>query len=151
LVDINLRVTEPATVSVLLGWYVVDKLVLDGLNVPVPELDQIPVPVVDVPVRLTFGLFPQTVILFPAVTVTLEMNVITMVSVTGLQFPLPVDVSTSVTLPAVVSALLGLYEPVNEVLDGVNVPVPELDHCPVEVGPETAPASEIEGLVAQIV
>lgn len=55
------------------------------------------------------------------------------VSSTGRQVPLLVDVSTSITCPAVVSAELGTYVAFSVVLFGLNAPEPSVVHMPEPV------------------
>ena len=73
-----------------------------------PLVLQVPLPVLELPFNVTIGLLAQILSLFPALTFGACVNVIVKLSVTALQPPLPVVVSISNTLPAVVSALLGL-------------------------------------------
>src|SRR5687767_3872091 len=61
----------------------------------------------------------------------------------------PLVVSVNVTVPADISAALGVYTAFNVVLFGLSVPVPPL-HVPPVAPPPTAPASVIE-LPAHIV
>ena len=56
-----------------------------------------------------------------------------MVSVTALQFALLPEVRISVTLPAVVSAVLGIYVAFKVLAFGVNVPLPLVLHVPEPV------------------
>jgi hypothetical protein len=96
-------------VSAELGKYVAVNDVVDGLNAPLPLVDHCPpVAIVTFPFRLTFELFPQTVMSAPAVTTGASVRLITSWSVTALHPPLFVDVSVSVTVPAAVSAALGM-------------------------------------------
>ncbi len=64
-------------------------------------------------------------------------NVITFESVTGAQSL--VEVKVNVTVPAVVSVVLGTYVAFNVVASGVNVPLPLVVHIPVVVPPVTLP------------
>src|ERR1700758_3404808 len=82
---------------------------------------------------------PQTVVSFPANTTGGALNTIFTVSVTILHPPLFVDASTSKTEPAIESALLKLYVAFNAVFEGLNVPLPNVVHCPVEDPPLTVP------------
>jgi hypothetical protein len=75
--------------------------------------------------------------------------VITIASLTCAHAPLLVEVSVSVTLPAAVSAALGVYVAFSVVLLGVNVPDPEESHCPVVVPPLTLPANVTAALLPQ--
>ena len=84
-------------------------MVLFGENVPVPEVDHIPpLATVTAPFRLTVALLAQTVTLLPASAVGAWLNVMVMLLDTGAQAPLFLEVRVRVTLPAVVSALLGI-------------------------------------------
>ena len=69
LVEPNVKVTEPAVISAALGEYKGFKVVLLGLNVPVPPA-QMPVDVVPVtePESVAVELFLQTIKLVPALT-----------------------------------------------------------------------------------
>ena len=82
-------------------------MVLLGVNVPAPP-DQIPPDaIVTEPFKVTNALFPQTVWSAPAFTVGAGVMVIVILSVTALQFPLPVVVNVRVTVPAAISAAVG--------------------------------------------
>src|ERR1051326_2269870 len=108
LVEVSLRVTVPAAVSAALGMYVPFSVVLFGENVPLPLVLHTPVPVLEVPFSVTFALLAQTVWLLPALTVGVCWYVIVTVSETDKQDPLLVEVNISVTVPADVSAVLGI-------------------------------------------
>ena len=58
----------------------------------------------EVPERAAFELLAHTVLSTPAFTVGAGVMVILTLSETAVQFPLPVEVSVSVTEPAVISA-----------------------------------------------
>ena len=80
-----------------------------GLKAPVPPV-HIPVddpPVIE-PFKVTSGLLAQTDWFTPALTIGAGVMVIVILSLTGLQFPLPVVVSVKVTVPAVISAAEGV-------------------------------------------
>ena len=77
-------------------------------NIPVPRVDHCPLPVVDVPVIEETGLLRQAILFGPAFTFGGSVIVIIIVSVTEIQVPFPVVVRIIVTLPAVVSAALGV-------------------------------------------
>jgi hypothetical protein len=77
------------------------------------------------------------------------VKVIVILLVTGLHAPLFFEVRVRITLPAVVSALLGVYVALSVVLLGVNTPVPLLLHCAEPV--LELPFSEIISLLAQTV
>lgn len=61
LVAVNVNVTVPANVSAADGVYVGFRLDADGVNVPEPEVVQVPVPVVLVPPTFTTALLAHTV------------------------------------------------------------------------------------------
>lgn len=100
-----------------------------GEKMPLPNVVQVAVPVDDVPLSVVADALSQSTWLAPAKTTGAGVKLNSIVSVTWLQPPFPVVVKNINTLPAVVSAALGVYKVVNELL-GVNVPVPELDHTP---------------------
>ncbi len=79
-----------------------------GEKEPVPDEVQLPLPVDDVPDKATFALFAHTVRSVPALTVGTGVIVIRTLSVTAKQFPFPVEVSVSVTDPALISAADGV-------------------------------------------
>ncbi len=80
---------------------------MEGLKVPLPLVDQIPVLVAPliVPLNTAFGLLAQTEISLPAFAPGASVIVITTLSVTTTQPP--VEVRVNVTVPADVSAVLG--------------------------------------------
>src|ERR1051326_5236147 len=142
LAAVRISITLPFAVSEALGVYVALSVESLGENVPVPlVVVQMPVPFppVIVPPSTTTALFAQTVVSLPATVSGMDVMVITMVSVTAKQFRLLVEVSKSVTVPAVVSAALRLYVAFNVVLLGENVPLPRVLHTPVVAPPETVP------------
>ncbi len=96
-----------------------------GENVPVPKVVHTPLPVVEVPLSAALGLLMQTEIVVPAFTRGASVIVTTMVSVTEIHSPLPVVVSIIFTLPAAVSAALGVYVPFMSVMSE-KLPVPLL-------------------------
>ncbi len=103
-----------------------------GLNVPVPELDhEPPVAIVTLPVKATVALLAQTLISLPAFAVGPGVIVTTIVFVTGLHPPLLVEVKVSVTVPAEISAALGMYTPF--IVFGEKLPLPLEVHVPVVV------------------
>jgi type IV secretory pathway protease TraF len=65
--------------------------------------------------------------------------------------PLFVEVSVKVTIPAAVSAVLGMYIVDKKLAPGTYAPVPEQDQIPVVVPPETVPASDVFALLPQTV
>jgi hypothetical protein len=104
-VDVNIKLTEPAVVSAVLGVYVGFKTEAE-LSVPVPMVDQVPVPVDEYPLSTAAGLFLQTDIVDPAMTSGAGVKLTFIVLVDAVQLPLPVVANVMVTLPAVVSAAL---------------------------------------------
>ena len=81
-----------------------------GLKLPVPDDVHFPVVVLPpiVPFTATVGLLAQTeTVAGPALAVGISVMVIFMVSLASGQIPLAVDVNTSFTEPAAVSAELG--------------------------------------------
>lgn len=74
-----------------------------------------------------------------------------MVSDSGTQLPLLVEVRMRKMVCVVESALLGLYVALSVVLFGENVPEPVVVHTPVVVPPDTEPFSVVVMLVAQTV
>ena len=98
----------PTEISAALGIYVPFNAFGFGENDPVPLDDQVPVPVLDDPLNNTFGLLTQTETLLPAFTSGAGVIVMTIESETAKQVPLPVLVRYSVTVPAEVSAALGV-------------------------------------------
>ena len=96
-----------------------------GENVPVPLVVQIPVLFV-VTAVIANGLPAQELSLEVMREVGVDVNVTIVVSKAAIQFPLPVDVRNSITVPAVVSAELGVYVEFTPV-KGKNVPEPLVD------------------------
>jgi hypothetical protein len=121
--------------------------VVPGKNVPEPAEDHAaPVETLNVPASWMLELLTQTVWSDPAFTTGAGVMYTLSVDVEGLQPPLFVLPSVSVTTPAMMSALPGTNVAVSAF--GVNVPVPPI-HEPepvVEVPVRTATA-----LFAQIV
>ena len=111
-------------------------MLLLGVNVPVPFVLQIPVEVapLTLPFNVTVALFAQTATSAPACEPGASVIVTEIVCVTIAQPP--VDDRVKLILPAVVSALLGIYVPFKVVLLGVNVPVPVDAHAPLPVDDE---------------
>ena len=109
-VEVRTSITLPPAISAAVGTKVPVNVVAEGVNVPPgsPSDTHIPLPVEDEPLNAAFGLFIQTEIFAPAFTRGASVMVTIMASVTGLQSPTPVVVSVIVTLPAAVSAGLGL-------------------------------------------
>ena len=129
LVDVNVSITLPAVTSPALHWYVALSVVLFGTNVPVPVVVQIPVLVGPeiLPLNPTFRLLTHVTWSLPAFTDGAARIVMVILSVTGKQFPMPVDVIVSVTVPAEISAAVGVYTAFIAVVDGAYVPFPP-DH-----------------------
>ena len=134
-------VTLPASVSAGLGVYVAVVNEFAFENVPVPfEVQVIP----DVFVALepvvifTAPVFEQVLIAVET-AVAAELIVSNLVEVTVAQPPFPVAVNVKVTLPAVVSAALGLYLAVVKEVAPVKVPVPLLVHKTPELLVELEP------------
>ena len=99
--------TEPLTVSLVLGLYEVNKTELSA-KLPVPEVVHTPpVAMVTLPPRDTKSLFVHTVCGSPGIDLGAGVNTTRSVSVTGLHFPLSVEVKTNFIVPAAVSAELG--------------------------------------------
>ena len=82
---------------------------------------------VEVPARVTSRLFPQTVWLVPAETIGTSEIINAMLSDEEAHVPKGKVVKVSVTLPVVVSASLGVYMAVVELLSS-KVPVPVVVH-----------------------
>ena len=108
LVEVSVSTTEPAAKSAALGIYVAFSVVGLGVKLPLPEVVQVPVPVLEYPFSETLGLFTHTESSGPASTRGAFVMVIIIWSVTARQFPFPVVVMVIVTVPAVVSAPLGM-------------------------------------------
>ena len=83
------------------------------------------------PDKTTLRLLTQIVWSTPASTIGDGSIVINTLSDTMLQFKFPVDWSVNVTVPAVISAEVGVYVPPKSVFEGVNVPDPPT-HWPPE-------------------
>jgi hypothetical protein len=106
---VSVIVTVPAVISAALGAYVTLSVVLLGMNVPDPVLVHIPTLATDItPLIETFGLAEQVVLSGPALAVGASEIVTIIWSVAATQLPLPVVVNVRVTVPAVVSASLGV-------------------------------------------
>src|ERR1043166_4968162 len=106
--EVSISMTDPAVVSAVLGTYVALSVVAFGVNVPVPVVVQMPEPVEEVPFSGRSGLFLHATVLIPAFTEGASEMVSTIASETALHCPLPVVVSEMVTVPAAVSAALGV-------------------------------------------
>src|SRR5690606_35697466 len=123
--------------------------VLPGLYRPLPPLHCTPVAPVTVAFSTASALLAQRVWSAPAFTVGAGMMVKVTWSVSARQSPLPAVVRVSVTLPAAISAALGVYNALSVMALGLKVPVPPL-HTP-PVAPFTVPASWIWLLLAHTV
>ena len=67
-VEVSVIVTDPAARSAALGMYVALSVVLFGLNVPLPLVLHTPLPVLELPFNVIFGLFTHAESLTPALT-----------------------------------------------------------------------------------
>jgi hypothetical protein len=130
---VNVSVTIPAVLSAALGVYVVFRAVALA-KAPVPDVVQVddvaPPPLV--PVSETVAVFEQ-----------IGWSTFALTVATGLM------VNISVTVPAVISAALGVYIAFKVVLLGLYAPVPP-DHVALADEPPLVPAS-VAVLVEQIV
>ena len=104
---VSVSVAVPAARSAALGVYTALVLVLFGLYVPVPPLQITPVDTVKAPASVIAELFAHTVAFGPAFTVGAGVKVMTRLSETLLQLPLPVVVNVRVNVPAASSAGVG--------------------------------------------
>jgi len=104
---VNVRRTEPDATSAGDGIYVPVSVVLFGLNVPVPDVLQVPLPVEEVPVYNALGMLLQRNIVVPASTTGAFVIVMTIESITDRHVPLSVVVRYNVTDPTAVSPALG--------------------------------------------
>lgn len=96
-------------VSAALGVYDAFRSVVEGVKTPVPVVDHCPpVAMVTDPLSVNTALLEQTPTSGPAFTTGASVMVIINWSVTARHPPLLVEVSVSVTLPAAVSAALGM-------------------------------------------
>ena len=109
LIGVRVSTTLPAVASAALGEYAALSVVSEGVKVPVPLVDHWPTPVPPAIAPLNvIVLLEQIVESPPAVAMPAGVIVNTMVSVFALQLPLFVEVSTSVTEAAALSAGLRL-------------------------------------------
>src|SRR5262249_23926242 len=93
------------------------------------------------PASCTCGLDAHTVWSAPPCTVAAGLIAIVIWSLTWGQVPAaPTLLSVSVTLPAAISAAVGVYVAFKAAALGLNVPAPPL-HVPPVAPPPTAPAS----------
>src|SRR5689334_3431842 len=101
--EVNVNTTTPAITSAAEGLYLAFKIALFGVKFPEPEVLHNP------PVALNtepFNVTPVTsehILAPPVLTIGAGVMVVTIESFTALHVPLPVDVTTKVTVPAVVS------------------------------------------------
>ena len=107
-VEVKVSVTEPLAISTAEGVYIVLSAVFPGLKLPVPPVHCQAVATVPVPFKVTSGLLAQTVWSAPASTVGAGVKVTVILSVTGLQDPFPVVVKYSFSVPAAISAAVGV-------------------------------------------
>jgi hypothetical protein len=84
-------------------------------------------------------LLAHTVLSGPAFTTGGGTKDNIIVSFTGLQPPLLVELNTRVTNPEEVSAAVGMYWAFNVVSFGEKLPVPEVPHLPVPAPPDMFP------------
>ena len=105
---VRVRTTLPAAISAGLGVYTAFRLAADGLNDPLPPLQRPPVAPLTVPASWALGWLAQLVSAGPASASGAGVMVMTTWSLTGLLLPLPTDVRVRVTLPAAISAALGV-------------------------------------------
>ena len=105
---LRISITLPAAISEASGLYVALSVRLSGEKVPPPKVVQMPEPEVEVPFSETAGLFSQIETSAPALATGASEMVTVIASVAGLQLPLPVVLSVIVTVPAAVSAALGI-------------------------------------------
>ncbi len=106
--EVKIKITFPAERSAALGVYVALRVVLFGEKDPLPRVVHAAFPVVLVPLSDASGLLIQTEVFAPAFTLGASEIVTTNGSETGLQLPIPVVVSVNITVPAAVSATLGV-------------------------------------------
>jgi hypothetical protein len=79
-----------------------------GLKEPLPPLQTPPVATVNEPFSVATGLLVQSDWSGPAFAVGAGVMLYVTSSLTALQLPLPAEVSVSVTVPAVISAAVGV-------------------------------------------
>jgi hypothetical protein len=129
---VNVSNTLPDDISEPLGVYVAAVKELALANVPVPLVDHV-TPLVlfaDEPVViLTAPSIEQVGIAEPALAVGAAVIVNVFVDVAAVHEPALFAVSFIVTLPALISAALGLYVAAVNDVALVNVPVPVDDHA----------------------
>ena len=80
-----------------------------GENVPEPFVDQVPpVAIATLPDRLTEDTSAHTILSFPALTLGIGVKLMSTTSEIGSQAPVKIVVNVSVTIPAAVSAAVGV-------------------------------------------
>ena len=105
------------------------KLLTFEENVPVPVVDHCPpVEIVTDPDKFTVELFAQTDWSIPAFAVGAGEKLTCRISIAKLHEL--VAVKARVTLPVVVSAVLGMYKAFKVVEFGLKVPLPEVAQIP---------------------
>ena len=146
-VDVKNKVTPPAVVSATVTLYEPFNVVSFGVNVPEPEVVQIPL--VLPPETLPFNdaiIVPlHNTIVEPALTNGDGLYVIIIVSVTAVQVPFPVEVIMIVSLPLLIAAVSGIYVVVKLILSGLNVPLLRVDQR-TPVAFNTVPVNETDAL-----
>ncbi len=104
-----------------------------GAKFPFPPLHEPPVAIVTEPLSCADALFAHFTWSAPAFAVGEGLKKMVTVLETGLQLPLPVLVSVSVTEPLEISPAVAVYEAVSEVLFGTKDPPPPLQIPPVAI------------------
>lgn len=129
-VAVNVRILLPAAISAALGVYVHKVNELASVKVPVPFDDQI-IPALldalDPAVMFTAPVAEQVITGVPATAVGAGVIVSILVEIALGQGVLPKAVRVIVTLPAVISAAVGVYVQFVKELRFTNVPNPEED------------------------
>jgi hypothetical protein len=119
------------------------------VKVPLPLVDQVPEFVtVTVPLKDAFGDDLQITWSTPAFTVGALVILTVITEVTARHCPLPVVLNVNVTVPALISAALGVYVAFNVFAFGEKVPVPDVVHVPPVLPPEIFPFRLTAGLLA---
>ena len=118
-----------------------------GLKVPWAPLQVPPVATVTAPLRAMLALLAQSTPPVPASAVGMAVKVMSTSSVTAWQAPLPMVVSVRVSVPAAISAAVGVYTAFSEAMLGAKVPAPPL-HWPPPA-PVTEPPSCTTALLEQ--
>ena len=138
-VVVKVKVTLPAASSPTEGAYTALRLFAFGVKVPCAPDHDPPLATVTLPFNWMLALFAQNTAPVPASAVGDAVKVISTLSVTGTQLPLPIVVRVSVNVPAAISAGVGVYTALSEAMEGVKVPAPPL-HWPPPA-PATLPPS----------